>query len=102
MIKNIKNKYTKTKVKLDNNEFVKCSFDECTVEYAGTGPVSMIDCTFTKVQWVFVDGAQQTLQFLQGLYHGMGEGGRTLVESTFDNIRQSKPISEPSSVNQKS
>jgi hypothetical protein len=99
MIKNIKNKYRKSTVKLDNNEFVECSFDECTLQYAGEGPVAMIGCTFINVQWVFVDAAQQTLQFLQGLYHGMGEGGRTLVESTFDNIRTSKPKSGSSSVN---
>src|SRR5688572_1669058 len=93
MSKNIKNKYWKSTVKLDNNEFVECSFDECTLEYAGKGPVAMIGCTFINVQWVFVDAAQQTLQFLKGLYHGMGEGGRALVESTFDNIRTPKPMS---------
>jgi hypothetical protein len=92
MNKNIKNKYRKTTVKLDNNEFVECSFEECTLQYAGKGPVAMIGCTFTNVQWVFVDAAQHTLQFLQELYHGMGEGGQRLVESTFDNIRKGIPI----------
>jgi hypothetical protein len=99
MNKNIKNEYRKISVKLDNNQFVECSFDGCTLQYAGEGPVSMIDCTFMNVEWVFVDAAQQTLQFLQGLYHGMGEGGRSLVESTFDNIRTPTPILGPSSVN---
>ena len=87
MNKNIKNKYRKSMVTLDNNEFIECSFDECTLQYAGTGPVALIGCTFVNVQWVFVGAAQQTLQFLQGLYHGMGEGGRKLVERTFDNIK---------------
>jgi len=98
MTKNVKNKYTNSTVKLDNNDFVDCSFDKCTLEYAGEGPVSITGCTFNNVQWVFVGAAQQTLQFLQGLYHGMGEGGRTLVESTFDNIRTLKPMSGPPSV----
>lgn len=99
MNKNIKNKYERTTVRLDNNEFVECSFDECTLLYAGEGPVSMVDCNFLNAQWVFVDAAQQTLQFLHGLYHGMGDGGRKLVESTFDEIRTLKPMSGPSTVN---
>jgi hypothetical protein len=98
MNKNIKNKYRKATIKLDNHEFVECFFEECKLEYAGKGPVSIVDCTFINVQWVFVDAAQETLQFLQGLYHGMGEGGRTLVETTFNNIRAFTPIAKSSSV----
>src|SRR5215471_19093637 len=101
MNKNIKNNYRKMTVKLDNNEFVECSFDECTLEYAAKGPVAMIGCTFSNVQWVFVDAADQTLRFLHGLYHGGGQGGRKVVESTFDNIRKSKPIRGSSSINPK-
>ncbi len=88
MTKNIKNQYKRTTVKLDNNEFLQCSFDECTLQYSGTGPVSLVGCTFNKVQWTFDGAAQETLQFLRALYHGMGEGGRKLVEATFDNIRR--------------
>lgn len=92
MIKNVKNKYKNTRVHLDNNEFIECHFDQCTLEYSGTAPVSLVSCTFNNVGWVFNGAAQLTLDFLRGLYHGMGEGGRLLVESTFDNIRSPQPI----------
>ena len=34
--------------------------------------------------------ARNTIQFLEGLYHGLGPGGRSVVEATFDNIRKQK------------
>jgi hypothetical protein len=88
MIKNIRNQYKNISVPLDNNEFVECQFEGCTMEFSGLGPVSMVGCKFTNVRWVFLGAAQNTLNFLHGLYHGMGDGGRLLVESTFDNIRR--------------
>jgi hypothetical protein len=90
MIKNIQNQYKNTRVQLDNNEFIECKFENCTMEFSGMGPVSMVGCQFANVSWVFLGAAQNTLNFLNGLYHGMGEGGRKLVESTFDNIRNPK------------
>lgn len=88
MIKNIRNTYVQTQLKLDGNEFNECTFDRCTLEFSGTGPVSFIDCKFTSVNWLFSGPAQNTLVFLNGLYHGMGDGGKALVEATFDNIRK--------------
>jgi hypothetical protein len=88
MIKNIENTYTNTRVRLDNNEFIKCAFISCVLEYSGTGPVSLVECTFSNVNWVFSGAAQNTLQFLKGVYHGMGDGGRELVENTFASIRK--------------
>jgi hypothetical protein len=88
MIKNINNTYVQTQVRLDSNEFIDCSFDRCTLEFSGTGPVSLLGCNFNEVNWVFSGPAQNTLAFLYGVYHGMGEGGRALVEATFENIRK--------------
>lgn len=87
MIKNISNTYRGGKVQLDNNSFTACTFDSCVLEFGGTGPVELNDCSFNNVQWVFTGAAQNTLNFLHGMYHGMGEGGRQIVETTFDNIR---------------
>ena len=88
MIRNVRNTYTRVQVKLDGNEFTDCTFDECTLDFSGTGPVSFVGCTFNSVNWVFSGPAQNTLSFLHGLYHGMGEGGKALVEATFENIRK--------------
>jgi hypothetical protein len=88
MIKNVFNTYTGGRVRLDNGEFVDCQFEGgCILEYAGTGPVSLIRCKFGVVSWQFTGGAQNTFHFLRGVYHGMGEGGKALVESIFDDIR---------------
>lgn len=88
MIKNVENEYKNVRVILDNNEFIKCRFEGCVLEFSGLGPVSLVECGFSNVSWVFSGPAQNTLQFLKGVYHGMGEGGRSLVETTFENLRQ--------------
>ena len=88
MIKNIKNTYVGTKVRLDNNDFTECSFTNCILEFAGEGPVSLNKCSFANCQWAFVGPAQTTMQFLQSMYHGMGDGGRAIVEGTFENIKR--------------
>lgn len=89
MIQNISNRYEETKVKLDGNDFTKCIFMNCVLEYSGLKPVSFIDCEFIGNSWVFVGPAQNTLRFLTGLYHGMGDKGK-LVEETFESIRTNK------------
>lgn len=90
MTKNIRNTYKNCTVQLDNNEFVECTFDHCKLIYSGLGPVSLVSCHFTNVGWDFAGPARNTIEFLRGLYHGMGEGGRQLVERTFEDIR--KPL----------
>ncbi|WP_083870923.1 hypothetical protein [Marinobacter santoriniensis] len=87
MIKNIANSYRGGTVQLDNNSFTACTFDNCALEFGGTGPVELNECSFNNVQWIFTGAAKNTLNFLHGMYSGMGEGGRQIVEATFDNIR---------------
>lgn len=87
MIKNVFAVYTGQKIKLDNNSFAKCTFTNCILEFSGTGVVELSECKFEDVQWVFTGAAQNTLTFLHGMYNGMGEGGKQIVEATFDNIR---------------
>lgn len=95
MIKNISNTYSGGKVQLDNNSFTKCSFNNCIMEFGGTGAVELNECSFNNVQWVFTGAAQNTLNFLHGMYNGMGEGGKQLVEATFNNIR-GQNVTKPS------
>lgn len=87
MIQNIGNSYTGVVVQLDNNSFSDCRFDGCRMVYSGLGPVSLQGCSFSNVSWEFAGGAQNTISFLSGIYNGMGEGGRVLVENTFAAIR---------------
>ena len=93
MIINKNNKYTKTKVVLDNNSFEECTFQGCILEFGATGPVGLNKCTFNECQWSFVGNAALTLQFLNGLYSGLGDSGSNLVEKLFDDIRQGISVS---------
>ncbi len=88
MIRNIKKNYDNVTVKLDNGKFVRCKFKNCRLRFGGTGPVSLIECEFSGVSWEFTGPAQNTMTFLRGVYHGIGEGGKKLVEATFDEIRK--------------
>ncbi len=94
MNKNIRNNYKNTKVTLDNNEFSYCTFENCVMEFAGTGPVALTNCTFNKVSWTFSGPAENTLKFMKAMYHGMGEGGRQVIEKTFEEIKTNKQASK--------
>ena len=78
-------------MRLDGNVYQDCRFENCNLIYAGLGPVGLQRCAFLNVRWAFVDAASNTLAFMAGLYHGAGEGGRTVIEETFDGIRRGRP-----------
>jgi hypothetical protein len=85
----IDSKFSGGKISLDGNEFVRCRFEDITLVFSAKAPISLLDCTFgDNVAWVFDGSAAMTLAFLNALYHGAGEGGKRLVESTFENIRR--------------
>jgi len=88
MIKNISNTYTGVRVTLDNQNYEKCIFTNCIIEYGGTGPISLDGCSFNSCQWVFTGHAQNTLNFMQVMYHQMGDFGKSMIEATFKNIKQ--------------
>lgn len=89
---NFKNETFKNQtIDIDFNQFSNCIFDGCTLVFHGYGVIGMDGCSFTNVNWAFKGAAAQTLQFMTGLYHGAGEGGKQLVESTFTNIRKGEP-----------
>ena len=72
---------------LDGNEFIRCSFIDSELIFSAERPVSLVGCSFRNVRWTFAGSAELTIQFMTGLYHGAGKGGRKLIESTFQNIR---------------
>jgi hypothetical protein len=74
-------------IRLDFASYENCRFEHCTLVYSGYGPISMSGCSFIEVKWVFADAAENTLRFLTAMYHGGDEGGRQLVEQTFNSIR---------------
>ena len=87
MILNQNNEYEGVNVHLDGKGFKRCVFTNCRLIFDGTGPVSLVECEFTDVAWEFTGPAKNTLAFLGALYHGMGESGKKVVESTFEHLR---------------
>jgi hypothetical protein len=77
---------SKTEV-LDGNEYLNCKFKSCTMVYRG-GTIPVVNgCNFDDCRWQFEDAAERTLVFLRAMFHGLGTGGRQLVESTLNQIR---------------
>ncbi len=76
---------------LDGNEYENCTFENCQLLYRG-GPIPrVVGCQFNNCQWRFEDAAERTLLFMRQLYHGMGAGGKQLMEATINIIRQPTP-----------
>jgi hypothetical protein len=74
-------------VHMDFNHFINCRFVGCNLIYHGFGTMGMEGCSFTNVRWTFSDAAANTVDFMASLYTGAGEGGRKLIEQTFENIK---------------
>jgi uncharacterized protein YjbI with pentapeptide repeats len=80
--------FDKTTVQLDGNNFTRCTFNQCDLVYSGLAPVNMSNVSFNDCTWRFDGPAAMTLSFMLALYHGAGEGGRQLIEATFDSLRR--------------
>lgn len=95
--KNIDKTYEGITILIDNTEFEDCTFKKCVLKYSGSGPVSFNGCEFIDTKWGFEGAAQNTIEFLRAAYHGMGEGGKKLIEGIFNRIRSEK-IDLPSDI----
>lgn len=87
MAKFTENLFQTVRISLDNNEYERCKFIRCIMEYSGSGSVVLKGCEFRDVKWVFTGSAQNTVEFLRGAYHGLGDGGKMLVEEIFEVIK---------------
>ncbi|MFC3816256.1 hypothetical protein [Lysobacter sp. GCM10012299] len=73
------------RVQMDDFHYEKCSFQDAILEYAGTAPVSIVNCNFNgSIQWNFKGSAAMTLALMKALYHG---GFEQSMELTFADIR---------------
>jgi len=73
------------RVVLDGTHFEDCHFDTCTLVYRGGVPPNFIRCDFAAPRFVFEDEAQNTIQLMSAIYHGIDE---RIIEKTFDEIRK--------------
>ena len=75
------------RIELSGNRFHNCTFRNCELVYRGEPSPTFQDNEFIDTVFVFADSAIRTLYLLSNLFHA-GEGGREVVEQTFEDIRQ--------------
>jgi hypothetical protein len=79
-------KFEKVVVHFDGYHYEKCEFKQCQLIYSGMAPLDLRDCTITDCAWMLAGPAQNTLNFLSGLYSS-NPAGKALVETIFQQIR---------------
>ena len=78
--------FENARVELSNCRFHDCTFLHCELVYRGDPSPTFQDNEFIDSTFVFRDDAIRTLYFLSNIYHA-GEGGREIIEQTFDDVR---------------
>jgi hypothetical protein len=84
----VKQTKSKTTEVIDGNQYTECRFENCQLVYRGGEIPRISRCHFENCTWQFEEAAERTLLFLKFLYHGMGIGGKELIEATVAAIRQ--------------
>lgn len=59
-------------VALDGNTFVRCSFDDAILHYAG-GPVLMESCHYNRLVWAFEGPVSEAIRLIAGIYETQPE-----------------------------
>jgi hypothetical protein len=83
MVQHNGNRFTNSRVPIDNQRFENCTFDKCTLIYSASGPVQFVGCTFSDSPISFDGAAAATLKFMTELY----KVTPLTIEGTFDKIR---------------
>lgn len=73
---------------IDFTVYENCYFNKCRIIYYGHGPFQMIGDRFDDCSYELAGPAANAINYLRSMYHGNNEGGRALVENTFQMIRQ--------------
>ena len=92
----IKNKiFTEEHIIIDNKQFINCTFNNCDFVYRGSPTGFFSSCNFNTIKsWNFEGEAQNTLEFIAMTYHGIGEGGKKMMENLFEGIRKLPPSNQ--------
>ncbi|MDA1073918.1 MAG: hypothetical protein O3A63_04040 [Proteobacteria bacterium] len=75
-----------TRIELHGKSFHNCTFKNCELVFDGDRPPTFQDNTFVDTVFVFTGAATRTLYLLSNIYHA-GNGGKQVVEQTFEDIR---------------
>ena len=80
-------------IDVDGNQYVDCTFDHCQIRFSGKAAPQFISCAFNDCQFSLDGSAAMTIAYLASVYQGLGEGGRALVETLFEEIKGSGQVS---------
>ncbi len=69
-------------VKLDGNEFIDCTFENCTLVYSGGLPPLITRCDFKSFTFEFRGHAANTVAFLQAMASPKS-GFQSVIRKTF-------------------
>lgn len=89
----IKNKtFNEDYIVIDNKRYVGCTFNNCDFVYRGAPTGFFSKCDFNSIKsWEFEGEAKNTLEFIAMTYHGIGEGGKKMMENLFEGIKNIPP-----------
>lgn len=74
------------RIELHGRSFHNCTFENCELVFDGDRPPTFKDNRFIDTTFVFQGAAIRTLYLLSNIYHA-GDGGREVIEQTFEAIR---------------
>lgn len=77
------------RLELHGKFFTNCTFENCELAFDGDRPPTFKNNKFVDTVFVFTGHATRTLYLLSNIYHA-GEGGREVIEKTFQDIREHK------------
>jgi len=79
--------FTAQAVRLDGRRFASCTFDGCSIVYAG-GPTEVVGCAFNDCVWKLEGQAANTVTLLGALGASDGMTGGRLVTNLFPQLRR--------------
>jgi hypothetical protein len=86
-------RFANEEVVLDFHQYESCSFSQCRFVVLGYGAFALNNCEVTNCEFTFAGPAASTIQTMASIY-AIGEQGKTLIEATFDSIRNAAKPSE--------
>ena len=86
-MKIIKNHFINEEVILDFHEYEGCTFSNCRFVVLGYGAFALDQCEVINCEFNFAGPAASTIQTMSTIYNSIGEQGKSLIEGTFESIR---------------
>jgi hypothetical protein len=67
-------------IRVDGMRFIRCEFNNCVIQFGGVSLPYFENCRMVDTNWHFVEGAGNTIAFLQLMHNTFGRGGKELLD----------------------